>query len=366
PFLPSGTTGTAIVTRAQNLFSDLTGFLASTQKVFNVTSPTSGFVAGATRRRIFRERDVGIYAQDQWRARHNLTLNLGVRWEFLGVPTVPDGVSIQLTKFQDLFGITGNVNNLFNPNAPAGAAPAQGVLNFVSGDTGIGLYNNDMNNFAPFFGFAYSPDFKSGILHKLMGSEGTSSIRGGYSISYLRDGFTTISNALGTGTTNPGLIQTAANTTPTGVLTAAGLPLTTPTFVMPITDPPNHRVNPNNGLWAIDPNLRIPYVQQWSFGIEREIGKNMAIEARYVGNHAIKVWRAIDFNEVNIFENGFLNEFKNAQRNLSANGGTTFAPGCAGCVALPIFTRFFTGNGVLGSVTVPGSSGFANATFINN
>ena len=72
-----------------------------------------------------------------------------------------------------------------------------------------------------------SPDFKSGMLHKILGSEGTSSIRGGYSISYLRDGFTTISNALGTGTTNPGLIQSSANTTPTGVLTGAGLPLAT-------------------------------------------------------------------------------------------------------------------------------------------
>jgi hypothetical protein len=362
PNLPSGATGTAIVTRAQNLFSDLTGFLASSQKVFNVTSPSSGFVAGATRRRIFRERDVGIYAQDQWRARHNLTLNLGVRWEFLGVPTVPDGVSIQLTKFQDLFGVTGSINNLFNPNAPAGAAPAKGTLNFVSGSTGIGLYHNDMNNFAPFFGFAYSPDFRSGFLHKLVGSEGTSSIRGGYSISYLRDGFTTISNALGTGTTNPGLIQTAANTTPTGVLTAGGIPLTTPTFVMPITDRQNNLVNPNNGLWAIDPNLRVPYVQQWSFGIEREIGKNMAIEARYVGNHAIKVWRAVDFNEVNVFENGFLNEFKNAQKNLAARGGTSFAPGCAGCVPLPIFDKFFTQAGLLAPATT--ATQYSNAGFI--
>lgn len=360
PFLPAGATGNSIVTRAQNVFSDLTGFLGSSQAVFNVTSPTSGFVSGATRLRLFRERDIGIYAQDQWRARHNLTLNLGVRWEFLGVPTVPDGVSIQLTRFQDLFGITGSVDNLFNPTAPAGAAPAKGVLNFVSGDTGIGLYNNDMNNFAPFFGFAYSPDFKSGILHKLLGSEGTSSVRGGYSISYLRDGFTTISNALGVGTTNPGLIQTAANTTPTGVLTGAGVPLVTPTFVMPITDRQNNVINPNNGLWAVDPNLRVPYVQQWSFGIEREIGKNMAIEARYVGNHAIKVWRAVDYNEVNIFENGFLNEFKNAQRNLAARGGTNFAPGCAGCVPLPILDRFFTG---LASTS---TSGYANAAFISN
>ncbi len=59
----------------------------------------------------------------------------------------------------------------------------------------------------------------------IFGKDGRGSIRAGYSISYLQDGFTVVSNALGTGTTNPGLIQAAANNTPTGVLTAAGLPL---------------------------------------------------------------------------------------------------------------------------------------------
>ena len=357
PLLPSGATGTAIVNRAQDVFADITGFLASANQTFNITSPSSGFVPGATRSRIFRERDFALYGQDQWRAKSNLTLNYGLRWEFEGVPTVPNGLAIQVTNVNDLFGVSGPFN-LFNPNTPAGAAPAQATLNFVSGTTGKGLYKNDWNNFAPFFGFAYSPNFRSGLLHRLFGSEGTSSIRGGYSISYTHDGFTTISNALGVGTTNPGLIQTAANTTPTGALNASGIALAAPTFTIPITDRQNNLVNPNNGLWAIDPNLRIPYVQQWSFGIEREITKNMALEVRYVANHAIKLWRANDFNEVNIFENGFLQEFLNAQKNLAINGGTTFAPGAAGTVPLPIFTRFVTG--------LAASSGFANATFISN
>ena len=120
----------------------------------------------------------------------------------------------------------------------AGAAPAIGTLDFVSGDTGKGLYNNDWNNFAPFFGFAWSPEFNSGIGKLIFGEAGKSSLRGGYSISYLRDGFTVISNALGTGTTNPGLIATAAVTTPTGVLTGAGVPLPPQTFAIP-----DHRPN---------------------------------------------------------------------------------------------------------------------------
>lgn len=346
-----------IVNRARPIYADLVGNLASATATFNITSASSGFVKGATRSRIFRERDLALYATDQWRARRNLTLNYGIRWDYFGVPTIPNGLAIQVTNVNDIFGISG-AGNLFNPTAPAGVPAAKATLDFVSGKTGKGLYKNDWNNFAPTFGFAYSPDFKSGLLSRLFGAEGTSSIRGGYSISYLQDGFTVISNALGTGTTNAGLIQSGSNTTPTGVLTAGGVALPTPVFSIPITDKANFDINPGNGLWGIDPNLRTPYVQQWSLGFERELGHNMALEVRYVGNHAIKVYRANDFNEVNIFENGFLQEFLNAQKNLTINGGASFAPGAPGTFALPNMAKFFTG--------LAASSGFASSGFISN
>jgi Carboxypeptidase regulatory-like domain len=356
---------------ARSTFANLVGNLSSASATLNVTSPTSGFVPGATRARLFQQRDLAFYVQDQWRARPNLTINGGIRWDYMGVPTIPNGLAIQLTDHRTIFGVSG-FGNLFSPNAASGAAPAVGALDFVSGDTGKGLYNNDWNNFAPFFGFAWSPEFEGGIGKFLFGGAGKSSIRGGYSISYLRDGFTVISNALGVGTTNPGLIAVAANTTPTGVLTGGGVPLPPQTFNIPVTDRANNVANPNNSLWAIEPNLKTPYVQQWSFGIEREIAKDTAIEFRYAANHAIKLYRAVDFNEINIFENGFLNEFLNAQRNLAAfiaanpNCGQpaqpacTFAPGSApGTVPLPIFSRFF-------ATGVSAANGFQNATFISN
>jgi Carboxypeptidase regulatory-like domain len=352
-----------IRTNARNVFANIVGNLSSASATLNVTSPTSGFVPGATRARLFKQRDLALYVQDQWRAKSNLTLNFGVRWDYMGVPTIPNGLAVQLTDHRHIFGVSG-FGNLFNPNAPAGAAPAIGTLDFVSGDTGKGLYKNDWNNFAPFLGFAWSPQFSSGIGKLLFGSSGQSSLRGGYSISYLRDGFTVISNAMGTGTTNPGLIATAANTTPTGVLTAAGVPLPPQTFAIPVTDRANNEENPNNSLWAINPDLRTPYVQQWSFGYEREIAKDMAFEIRYAANHAIKLYRAVDFNEINIFENGFLNEFINAQNNLAINAannvnsfGNLF-PG-QGTVPLPIFSRFF-------ATGVSNANGFGNTTFISH
>lgn len=363
--LPAGANGNAIVTRANSVFADITGFLASASATVNVSSPTSGFVQGATRARIFKQRDLALYLQDQWRAKPNLSLNFGVRWDYQGVPTIPNGLAIQVTNVNDIFSVSGP-GNLFNPNAAPGSqvTGTKATLDFVSGETGRGLWNNDWNNFAPFFGFAYSPDFKEGFLAKVFGPTGTSSFRGGYSISYLHDGFTVVSNALGTGTTNPGLISIASNPTPSGVLNAGGVALPGVAFTMPITDRQNFLANPNNALWAIDPNLRIPYVQQWSFGYEREITRNMAFEIRYAANHGVKVWRANNFNEINIFENGFLKEFINAQKNLAARGGTSFAPGCGGCVALPIFDRFFTQGGLPAGQTTAGQ--YSNATSISN
>ena len=355
PNLPAGSAGTDIFNRARNIYRALVGALGSSSRTFNVTSPNSGFVPGATRSREFKYNDVSFYLQDSWRMKRNFTANYGLRYEYLGVPSLPDGLGIQLTNFNDVFGV-GGPGNLFNPNSQKGNA--SGTLDFVSGKTGRSLYNKDWNNFAPFIGFAWSPAFESGIMHKIFGGEGKSSIRAGYSIVYLRDGFTVVSNALGVGTTNPGLIANAAENTPVGVLTPAGIPLTTPAFKVPITTAENFAANTNNGIWAIQPNLRTPYVQSWSFGIEREITSNTAVEVRYAGNHAVKIYRAIDYNETNIFENGFLQEFLNAQANLAARGGTSFAPGPAGTVPLPIFTKLFTG--------VSNSNGFANSTFIAN
>lgn len=349
---------------ARAVYANIVGNLSNTSATLNVASPTSGFVLGATRERQFLQRDLALYVQDQWRARNNLTLNFGVRWDFMGVPIIPNGLAIQLTNPRDIFGVSG-FGNLFNPNAPAGAAPAVGTLDFVSGDTGRALHNDDWNNFAPFFGFAWSPSFESGLGRVLFGSTGQSAIRGGYSISYLRDGFTVISNAMGVGTTNPGLITSTAITTPTGVLGPGNPgPLPIPVFQMPVTDRQNNLQNPNNSLWTIDPELRTPYAQQWSFGYEREIMPNTAFEIRYSANRAIKLFRAVDFNEVNIFENGFLQEFLNAKNNLAINAaqGTpnhfgNINPG-AGTVPLPIFSAFFVGASAANS--------FQNATFISH
>jgi len=381
--LPGGTN--QLVTNAGIVYNAITGLLGSASQTLNVTSPTSGFVPGATRLRTVDEKDLALFAQDQWRVKSNFTLSYGVRWDYMGVPTVPNGLAIQ-PKYSDLFGISG-FGNLFKPTAaPGSQTVGVATQQFVSGTTGIPLFKNDWNNFAPFVGVAYSPRFKSGFLHTIFGDEGTSSIRGGFSITYVHDGVTTFTNLLGTGTTNPGLIQTAnastVNNTPSnsnllGQIGPGGVPLILPAFKMPITDRDNFLINQGNGLWTADPNLRSPYVRQWSVGFEREIFKDTAIEARYVGNMSPNAWRAYNINEVNIFENGFLPEFLNAQKNLAAfvaanpkcgqagQPACTFAPGSApGTVALPILDKFFGLSP--GGTPVTATSAYTSSTFISN
>lgn len=359
-----------VFANASAVYANLVGNLGNASATFNVATPTSGFVLGATRERVFKQRDLALYVQDQWRVKNNLTLSYGVRWEYLGVPTVPNGLAIQLKNAFDVFGVSGK-GNFFTPTAPVGAPPAVGVLDFVSGNTGIPLFKDDWNNFAPFLGLAYSPNFQDGIFRTLFGPLGKSSFRIGYSVSYLKEGFTFISNALGVGTTNPGLIQASTNLTPTGVLTSlsgptAGVTIPVPTFSMPISDRTNYLFSNSNGVWAIDPDIRTPYVQQWNAGFEREIMKNTAIEVRYTGNLSLKVWRANNVNEVNVFENGFLAEFQRARANWIARGsGTNFAPGCAGCQPTPILDALFAGFSST-STSGYGSSGFISNLNLNN
>jgi hypothetical protein len=360
----------AAVTAATTTYSAIVGLLASSTKTFNVTSPTSGFVDGATQLRTFQQKDLALFIQDQWRFRPNVTVSAGVRWDYQGVPTIPNGLALGVGNYSDLFGVSG-FGNIFKPTSSLVGVPAAvAKIDFVSGTTGRGLYNNDWNNFAPFVGLAYSPNFKSGPFRALFGDAGKSSIRLGYAISYLHDGLTVVNNAIAisglAATANISSVNNSNNLT--GQLTAAGVPLVTPTYSVPTTDRANIVANSGNGIRAFDPNLRTPYVQQWNIGFEREIFKDTALEVRYVGNRALKVWRAVDYNEVNIFENGFLQEFKNAQINLAARGGTSFAPNsaaspCAACVALPIFDRFF-GIGFAGVIPLAASLGYGSSTFI--
>src|SRR5262249_37620274 len=96
-----------------------------------------------------------------------------------------------------------------------------------------------------------------------------------------------------------------------------------------------------------------PYVQQWNFGIQREV-KSFIVEARYVGNHGTKLLRSLDYNQININAGGFLADFIRAQNNgnlaLNAAGVSdpSYNSNIAGRVPLTVFPLLPSG-GSLGT-----------------
>jgi hypothetical protein len=298
-------------TSATRLLSVLIGSVTSGTQTFNVRDTTSGFVAGAGEDRDLRNYNLSFYGNDTWRVRPNLTFSLGLRWEFQSVPTEKNGLAL-LPR--------GGTAALFDPNA---------ILDFAGGDTGRPFFNNDLNNFAPSVSFAWDP-----------WESGKTSIRGGYSISYVIDNnITTVRNAF---RGNAGLVSTRTITGISGTVSSGGIvPIPAPVFAVPRTQAQNIALDPAAAIFAIDENLRTPYVQQWNVGIEREFARDTVFEVRYVGNHGVKLSRGLDFNQMRIFDNGFLADFRRAQfnqLNCAGNPNPTAAQ-CPGRQALTILNR---------------------------
>ena len=121
-----------------------------------------------------------------------------------------------------------------------------------------------------------------------------------------------------------------------------------------------------------DRNLQVPYAQTWTAGWQRKVSQNMAVEARCVGTRHHQGWITYNYNEINIVENGFLDEFRRAQQNLQANVAAGrgadfryFGPG-TGTSPLPVYLAYFAGRADAGNSAAYSSSLFANSTFVNH
>ncbi|MDQ5844286.1 MAG: TonB-dependent receptor, partial [Acidobacteriota bacterium] len=312
-------------TTANSLLALLGGIVSAGSQTFNVESQTSGFVSGQEERRKYNYENISLYLADQWRVRPTLTLNLGVRYE----------VYTALRETQGLF---------IEPAIPNGADPVATLLNpagsfqFVGGNGGGDnrLYNTDYNNFAPVVSFAWTPQFKNKLLGSVFG-DGRTVIRGGYRMSYVNDdlvvsqqnsvglnqGLAFTTNALNPvlGTTN---LNARANALP--VIPAPAFGILPKTFA-------SQNIALNSffaTIFGIDPNLQSPRVDEYNFGIQREIGWQTAVEVRYVGSRSNSLVRALDYNQIDIRSNGFLQAFENARFNfnLTGNPRCTAAQGC--------------------------------------
>ena len=319
-------------TLARVLANTLTGSVYTVTQLFNIVSREGGFVRGAPEVRKYSNSEIDGYFQDSWRVKPNLSLNLGVRYEYSSTPRELNRLALlPVGGSAGLYGVSGN-GNLFKPGILTGSRP---VLDIAYNK----LYKPDGNNFAPVLGFAWDP-FK----------KGKTSLRGGYRMSFVRGSFNNIDGTLDD---NEGLILTTQriiNNYLRNGIPEAPLPVVSLPALQSI------QTNSTVDIRAFDENLKSPSVHEVTFGIQRELIKNVSLEIRYVGNRGKDLYRGYDLNQVNIFARDtvtgatFLDSFKIAQNNLRAaravNPTATsfqFNVAIPGSVMNPLMDVLFTG-----------------------
>ncbi len=314
---------------AQNLLILLSGSISSVQQAFNSAGGADpDFIAGEGKRRTWKQREFSLFFKDDFKVKPNLTLNLGLRYEFYGVPFEDQGKAAGLKGGSaGIFGISGSdESTLFR----AGAANSGSLTDVVlvgpgSPNESQKLYNNDWNNFAPSIGVSWALPW--------FGQDKTV-LRAGYGLGYEKNSLRIVDVVAGD---QPGLRTVRVFTQPTYLnLAGVNLPLTPlgePLSTIPLTDR-------TQTVRAFDANLRTPYSQNWSVSIQRDLGWRAVAEVRYVGSKGTKLIRGANFNEVNIFETGILDAFL-----ITQAGGDA-----------PLLDRIFMGLNIPGFGVVNGTT----------
>ena len=293
------------------------GFYSSTTATCNGINYTNGFnqlINGCTPNYqkgygpFFLENripEANFYFNDKWTPRANLTLNLGLRYEYVSAPR-----------------------------------EAANRINY-----GI---KDDKDNWEPRFSFAWSPKFESGFMHRLAGNMGDSVIRGGYGIFHGRIFQSVFSQGGATVRFNP---PNAFFYNQSGVATSTFNPVN-------LADPTNGFVfvpgpqTARHTVTLIDPGLEMPYTQQWNVTFERTMPFNSSFRASYTGNRGIGLLKyALDNLPVHDPVNGVMvanhpNNPANLRGHIirlaadfqcAGTTGTTAAPFTAQCpVVVPI------------------------------
>ena len=242
-----------------------TGTLTLVGYYFGSTFPSAD--AGNTRRTTSNN-GLSFFAQDDFRVRSNLTLNLGLRWEYFG----------PLSEAHNLLSNLGQ----------------DGTLALVGTNGLKHAYNRDLNNFGPRLGFAWNALAKTVM-------------RGSYGIYYdyipqdlLIANFTN-SAGLVTNPIGPEAVVSLANSYDSTAFSG-----TNPGG--PVFTPPSPPYPPSGADIFVTPrNLVTPYMQNWNFNVEHELAEGVAFQLGYVGSRGTKLVRLRDANQPDI--NGNRNNF---------------------------------------------------------
>jgi hypothetical protein len=124
---------------------------------------------------------------------------------------------------------------------------------------------------------------------------------------------------------------------------------------------------------AFHPDIQVASARSWTVGFQRSLGRDMALELRYVGTRGVNQWSELDYNELNVIENGFIDEFRLAMANLQANnlaggsraGSFAYFGSGTGTNPLPIYLAYLNGSRDAGNPAAytGGTATWTNTTF---
>jgi Carboxypeptidase regulatory-like domain/TonB dependent receptor-like, beta-barrel len=267
-----------------------------------------------------RSKYYALFAQDSWRATPNLTLNYGLRWE----ASMP---------WYD----TQNKTETFLQGKRSAKFPGAPLGYVVAGDPGIPrtLGPTRWANFSPRLGLAYSPSASSGILGRLFGGPGRTSIRAGAGLYYTSiedlSQFLEVGDppyGLYYGSANPPLLEAPYLTRSSGQTVGQRFPFPFPPLnVSPSNPDPNFpwaQVEPLSYDWSFDPRNKLPYSEHYEFSIQRQIGANSVLTASYVGNQGHRLVSAVESNPAN--PKACLNVMNNTPANAPTCGPFSETP----------------------------------------
>jgi hypothetical protein len=240
-----------------------------------------------------------FYFQDEWRFRHNLTFNYGLRWE-LNPPPSDAGPRV------------------FVPDRVVDGS--EGRVTYVSSDRWWDRGN--YNALAPRVGLAWTP-------------WSNTVVRAGYGVAF--DTLSTF-QVTSVGGKVPGSVQqcrvnvqdsaqvaqaTGCMDLPNNVRLSQLLTAINPFALSLPTKNPSELLSPENAALAVapnvgafDPNLQIPTVHEWSLTIQRELPWNFVGQVGYIGKRGTHLYRAYDLNQLRTDQPGFLQSFLIARANV--------------------------------------------------
>jgi hypothetical protein len=314
---------------AQNLLGDLSGSLSGWTQSFNSAggkNPT--YVPGETDRRDWRQHEYSGFFKDDWKVTRNLTVNLGVRYEYYSPPFEAVGKSvIPVGGSAGAFGISGtSFAQAFAPGASSGSLTQLQLVGPKSPNPNTQVYNPQYNTFLPGAGLSWA-----------IGKDGKTVIRTGYAMSSDRNSLRNADTEVGS---NPPMNTTitygsggSLNLSNVGVPYNPGIPPFAGQGTVPLSDR-------SQTLRVFDTGLRNQYYQNWNFTLQREVAKDSILSVRYVGSKGTKLLSGTNLNTDVITSNGFLDAF-----NTTRTGGQA-----------ALFDRIFAGATVPGQGVVNGTS----------